>query len=221
MLRNLSIHGSYTNDKNYNKIARDRVWEDISLDKVTSKRLGLKSLCSGTIMGNALVDPNGDLHREYQLNTYKLDWVKSFLEDFKDRVVIFYQYDHQRNQLYDMITKMKRPCARYCAEFKEENIFNQNDDAVVLVQYKSGSTGIDWLKQSYVCIFYCLPDSYIEFYQAKGRINRVGDTQEVDFQIDQEEAEIIIELWVSRPDKIDLTIIQMIIKNGTTMQLDI
>lgn len=164
-------------DKNYNKIARDRVWEDISLDKVTSKRLGLKSLCSGTIMGNALVDPNGDLHREYQLNTYKLDWVKSFLEDFKDRVVIFYQYDHQRNQLYDMITKLKRPCARYCAEFKEENIFNQNDDAVVLVQYKSGSTGIDWLKQSYVCIFYCLPDSYIEFYQAKGRINRVGQTK--------------------------------------------
>lgn len=164
-------------DKQYNKIAKTRVYEDISLDKVTSKRLGLKSLCSGTIMGNALVDPNGDLHREYQLNTYKLDWVKSFLEDFNERVVIFYMFDHQRNQLHDMITKMKRPVARYCAEFKEEDIFNENDNAVVLVQYKSGSTGIDWLKQSYVCIFYSLPDSYIEFYQAKGRINRVGQTK--------------------------------------------
>ena len=164
-------------DKQYNKIAKTRVYEDISLDKVTSKRLGLKSLCSGTIMGNALVDPNGDLHREYQLNTYKLDWVKAFLEDFNERVVIFYMFDHQRNQLHDMITKMKRPVARYCAEFKEEDIFNENDNAVVLVQYKSGSTGIDWLKQSYVCIFYSLPDSYIEFYQAKGRINRVGQTK--------------------------------------------
>ena len=164
-------------DKQYNKIAKTRVYEDISLDKVTSKRLGLKSLCSGTIMGNALVDSNGDLHREYQLNTYKLDWVKSFLEDFNERVVIFYMFDHQRNQLHDMITKMKRPVARYCAEFKEEDIFNENDNAVVLVQYKSGSTGIDWLKQSYVCIFYSLPDSYIEFYQAKGRINRVGQTK--------------------------------------------
>ena len=45
-------------DKQYNKIAKTRVYEDISLDKVTSKRLGLKSLCSGTIMGNTLVDPN-------------------------------------------------------------------------------------------------------------------------------------------------------------------
>ena len=164
-------------DKQYNKIARDRVYEDISLDKVTSKRLGLKSLCSGTIMGNALVDVNGDLHREYQLNTYKLDWVKSFLEDFNERVVIFYMFDHQRDQLYDMITKIKRPVARYCAEFKEEDIFNENDNAVVLVQYKSGSTGIDWLKQSYVCIFYSLPDSHLEFTQAKGRINRHGQTK--------------------------------------------
>lgn len=164
-------------DKNYNKIAKNRVYEDISLDKVTSKRLGLKSLCSGTIMGNALVDANGDLHREYQLNTYKLDWVKSFLEDFNERVVIFYMFDHQRDQLYDMIKKTKRPVARYCAEYKEEDIFNENDNAVVLVQYKSGSTGIDWLKQSYVCIFYCLCDSYIEFTQAKGRINRHGQTK--------------------------------------------
>ena len=164
-------------DKHYNKIAKTRVYEDISLDKVTSKRLGLKSLCSGTIMGKALVDPNGNLHREYQLNTNKLDWVKSFLEDFNERVVIFYMYDHQREQLYDMIKKMKRPVARYCADYKEEDIFNENDNAVVLVQYKSGSTGIDWLKQSYVCIFYSLPDSYIEFVQAKGRINRVGQTK--------------------------------------------
>lgn len=164
-------------DKQYNKIARDRVYEDISLDKVTSKRLGLKSLCSGTIMGNALVDVNGDLHREYQLNTYKLDWIKDFLENFNERVVIFYMFDHQRNQLYDMITKLKRPAARYCAAYKEEQVFNENDNAVAIVQYKSGSTGIDWLKQSYVCIFYSLPDSYIEFYQAKGRINRVGQTK--------------------------------------------
>lgn len=164
-------------DSNYNKIAKERVYKDIVLDKVSSKRIGLKALCSGTLIGKALVDPSGNLKREYQLNTYKIEWVKSFLEDFKERVVIFYMYDHQRNQLYDMITKLKRPCARYCADFKEEDIFNNNDNAVVLVQYKSGSTGIDWLKKSYVSIFYTLPDSYIDFVQAKGRTNRVGQTK--------------------------------------------
>ena len=164
-------------DKNYSRIARERVYEDIVLNKVSSKRIGLKSLCSGTLIGKALLGNGEEAKREYQLNTDKLDWVKTFLEDFKERVVIFYMYDHQRDQLYNMITKMKRPCARYCSAFKEEDVFNNNDNAVVLVQYKSGSTGIDWLKQAYVSIFYCLPDSYIEFYQAKGRLNRVGQTK--------------------------------------------
>lgn len=164
-------------DKNYSRIARERVYEDIVLNKVSSKRIGLKSLCSGTLIGKALLGNGEEAKREYQLNTDKLDWVKTFLEDFKERVVIFYMYDHQRDQLYNMITKMKRPCARYCSAFKEEEVFNNNDNAVVLVQYKSGSTGIDWLKQAYVSIFYCLPDSYIEFYQAKGRLNRVGQTK--------------------------------------------
>lgn len=166
-----------TLDKNYYKIARERVYKDIVLDKASSKRLSLKSLCSGTMIGKSLQDDNGNLDRQYQLNTYKLDWVKSFLEDFNERVVIFYMYDHQRDLLYDMITKLKRPCARYCGAYKEQDIFNENSNAVCLVQYKSGSTGVDWLKQSYIGIFYCLPDSYVDFYQAKGRLNRVGQTK--------------------------------------------
>ena len=161
-------------EEKYHKISKERVYKDIVLDKIGAKRIGLKSLCSGTLIGKTLVDEE-DLHREYQLNTYKLDWVKSFLEDFNERVVIFYMYDHQREQLYDMITnKLKRTCARYCSEYKEKEVFENNDDAVCLVQYKSGSTGVDWLKKSYVGIFYCLPDSHLEFTQAKGRLNRVG-----------------------------------------------
>ena len=165
-------------DKKYNKILRDRVYKDIVLDKTSRKRLGLKSLCSGTIMGKTLVDVEGNsLDRLYQLNTYKLDWVKSFIEDFKERVVIFYQYEHQRQQLEEMCKKMKRCVASYCGNIKEDNIFKENDDCVILVQYKSGATGVDWLKLSYVAIFYCLPDGYIEFKQAKGRLNRIGQTK--------------------------------------------
>lgn len=164
-------------DKEYQRIRTKRVYKDISLDKVSSKRLGLKALCSGTIMGQALVDENGNLDRLYQLNDDKLKWIKSFLEDFNERVVIFYNYDHQREQLYDMCMQLKRPVARYCGEYKEDNIFNENDNAVIIVQYKSGSTGIDWLKKSYVSIFYSLPDSFIDFEQAKGRTFRVGQTK--------------------------------------------
>ena len=169
-------------DKIYNKIARDRVYEDIVLDSISAKRLALKSLCSGTIMGKTLIkDDNSD--RLYQINKDKIEWVKTYLESFNKRVVIFYQYTHQMEQLYDEITKMKRNCARYNAEYKEKDKFIENEDCVILVQYKSGGTGIDWLKNAYVGIFYSLPDSYVEYYQAKGRIDRNGQTKKPLFYI--------------------------------------
>lgn len=161
-------------DKLYNKIAKERVYEDIVLDNISSKRLALKSLCSGSLMGKTLIDKED---RIYQLNTNKIDWVKTFLETFNDRVVIFYNYTHQMEQLFDEIKKTKRNVARYNAEFKEKDVFLNNKDCVILVQYKSGGTGIDWLKNSYVGIFYSLPDSYIEYYQAKGRIDRNGQSK--------------------------------------------
>ena len=164
-------------DSKYRKIMKDRVYEDIVLDKVSRKRLADKSLCSGTIMGKTLVSENGEpLNRVYQLNKYKINWIKDFLESFQERVVIYYLYDHQCEQLYNMIRDLDRPCARYNSTYKEQATFENNDNAVLLVQYKSGSTGLDWLKSAYVEIFYTLPDSYIEFYQAKGRINRIGQT---------------------------------------------
>ena len=170
-------------DKEFNKLIRDRVYKDIVLNNVSSKRLALKSLCSGSIMGKPLINEEEGKTKIYQLNKYKIEWVKTFLETFNERVVIFYQYKHQCEQLYEEIKKTKRPIARYNADYKEKDIFLENKDCVLLVQYKSGSTGIDWLKQSYVGIFYCLPDSYIEFYQAKGRIDRNGQNKKPLFYI--------------------------------------
>lgn len=165
---------------NFKIIEKDRLYQDIVLDNISSKRLGLKSLCSGTIMGKTIIE---NTTKYYQLDTYKIDWVKTFLETFNERVVIFYQYTHQMEQLYDEIKKTKRNVARYNSEFKEKDIFVNNKDCVILVQYKSGGTGIDWLKNSYVGIFYCLPDSYVEFYQAKGRIFRNGQDKKPLFYI--------------------------------------
>jgi hypothetical protein len=168
-----------TLDPSYNKIARERVYNEIVLNKVSKKRIALKALCSGTMIGTDLFDNK----YMYQLNTNKLDWVETFLETFDHRVVIFYNFDFERDQLYDMIKKSKRNVARYCGEFKEQDIFMKKEDCVILVQYKAGGTGIDWLKESYVCVFYSLPDSYIEFYQSKGRIDRAGQTKKPLFYI--------------------------------------
>ncbi len=161
-------------DKRYHKIAKDRVYEDIVLDTISAKRVALKAICSGSIVGKPLIIDKEVFSKSYKLNDYKINWVLTFLETFNKRVVIFYNYTHQMEQLYEAISKTKRPVARYNAQYKEKEIFENNENCVILVQYKTGGTGIDWLKMAYVGIFFSLPDSYIEFYQAKGRIDRHG-----------------------------------------------
>lgn len=170
-------------DKQYNKIARTRVYEDLAFDNVSNLRLCLKSLCSGSVIGKPLISDGTGANKVYQLNKNKIEWVKTFLETFNERVVIFYNYNHQVEQLYEEISKMKRPVARYNSKHKEKDLYLEKDNCVMLCQYKSGGTGIDWLKKGYVGIFYSLPDSYIEFYQAKGRLFRNGQTKKPLFYV--------------------------------------
>lgn len=157
-------------EKDYFKIAKDRIYKDIVLTHISQKRHFLKALCSGVATGK---DLEMNTHT-YYLNTYKIDWILNFLKEFKQRVVIFYEYNIQRDMLYKSIAATGRNIARYCGEFKEKDIFDNNDDCVILVQPKSGSTGVDWLKMSHVSIYYDVPTSYIEFYQSMGRTNRFG-----------------------------------------------
>ena len=50
---------------------------------------------------------------EKEIENISFAFEKEYIEDFKERVVIFYMYDHQRDDLYDMITtKLKRKCAK-------------------------------------------------------------------------------------------------------------
>lgn len=157
-------------DKNYTKIAKDRVYKEIVLSHVSQKRHALKALCSGVIVGRDLEEN----YYEYNMNNYKLEWVIDFIKSNNNRIIIFYQYNIERDCLYNAIKELNRNVARYCGKFKEHEIFIKNNDCVILCQFKSGSTGIDWLKLSNIMIFYTLPDSYTEFYQTKGRIDRIG-----------------------------------------------
>ena len=55
--------------------------------------------------------------------------------------------------------------------------FKNKENGVVLVQYKSGSTGLNDFVLSHVCIFFSSPDSSTTYIQAKGRLNRTGQTK--------------------------------------------
>lgn len=107
----------------------------------------------------------------------KTDRLKDILEETKgERVVIGYQYKETCNRLVEELSKGDRPISIYNGSIKDLDAWEQHEDAIILVQFKAGSTGINFLATSHIMVFYELPLSSITYQQMKGRIARHTST---------------------------------------------
>lgn len=143
------------NTRKYYKLLRERVDDDGNIyDNVPALMIGLSKITAKN----------------------KINRFKELLEECEDqRVVIFYKYNFERDMLKLELNKLDRKFGEYNGHTKDLSNFKSN--GVALVQVQSGSTGINDLVYSHIMIFYSLPKSYIEFEQAKKRIDRIGQTQ--------------------------------------------
>src|SRR5699024_8002599 len=69
------------------------------------------------------------------------------------------------------------PYSIYNGSIKDLTRFKEDAQGIALVNYGSGSTGINELVISNVEIHYSVTTSYIDFVQAKKRIDRIGQTK--------------------------------------------
>ena len=157
----------------YRKISKDKVYEfeDGSLeiyDSLGARMMLERQLASGYIA------KNGNLE---VLDKTKINWTRDFLEGYDGRVVIFYNYNAELRQLRELMDKLKRPYSEYNGSLKDLTNFQNREDGVVLANYGSASTGINDLVIAHTMIMYSLTTSYIDFEQAKKRIDRLGQTK--------------------------------------------
>nr|DAU49989.1 MAG TPA: Chromatin remodeling complex ATPase [Caudoviricetes sp.] len=119
--------------------------------------------------------PTTDMLYQRQLcnSTEKLDMVKTLLESTDDRVVIFYNFNCELELLQQIVSKLKRPLSFVNGSNKNLNCYNNNDDSVTLVQYQSGSSGVNLQKANKI-IYYSPPIKSDFFEQSKKRIHRIG-----------------------------------------------
>ena len=103
----------------------------------------------------------------------KLDMLKTLLESTNDRVIIFYNFDIELKLLQQLCKKLKRPMSFINGHEKNLNCYNNNDDSITLVQYQSGSAGVN-LQLANKMIYYspCVKSDFYE--QSKKRIHRIG-----------------------------------------------
>ena len=136
----------------------------------------------------------------------KIKWLKDFLEITPDRVVIFVNYNVEVDILKKICIEMNRPYNIYNGETKDLTEFKSKNDAIAIVNYASGATGINDLCISNIGVFFSPPDGdYILFSQAKARLDRIGQTKQPIFYFLQTKKSIELAIYRNFKDGDDFT----------------
>lgn len=153
----------------YNKLKKNRIYKDdydniVELDNASNLFNRLRQVSHGFLEG--VLKP---------VSKEPFERLEAILETHNDeRVVIFYNYKAEYLMLRMLLDKLKRPYGVYNGNLKELDNFKNNENGVVLAQYKSASTGINYFVISNVTVFNSMPLSSTEYLQAKGRTDRHG-----------------------------------------------
>ena len=103
----------------------------------------------------------------------KLDMLRTLVEGTNDRVVVFYNFDIELKVLQQLCKKLKRPISYINGHEKNLNCYNDYEDSITLVQYQSGSAGVN-LQKANKMIYYSPPIKSDFYEQSKKRIHRIG-----------------------------------------------
>jgi len=161
--------------KNYARVKRERIYGEIVLKNMARLRIGLKTLCTGSILGM-------DNYKEsyvYDDNNIKDEWLVDFLTDTAETVAIYYNYNVELDRLKSIMERLKLPYIVVNGETKDKySEINKKEFRVMLGQYQSASESLDGLQHKcHIMIMYAMPESSLLHKQSLGRIDRDGQTQ--------------------------------------------
>lgn len=149
------------NTTKYKKFKKDKLieFDDIELvgDTSLTKMLYLRQLAS-------------------QYNENKLSSLKELLEGTEDRVIVFYNFTNELEQIKELCKKLEKPISIVNGSTKDLAAYKDYDNSVTLIQYQAGAMGLN-LQLSNKIIYYSLPLSSELFEQSKKRTHRIGQTK--------------------------------------------
>lgn len=158
----------------YNKMLREEAYKDIALTSSMAKRIAAKTLCTGVVAG---MDIWKD-HHNYVDNNIKLDWLKEFIEDTDEKLMIFYNYDVEKDALVMLLKELGKKYVIINGQTKDKFAEIKKDFDVVIGQYQAMAESLDGLQyKTHIQILFALPESSLLYKQAIGRIDRIGQTK--------------------------------------------
>lgn len=115
--------------------------------------------------------------RERQLcswyNKEKLQAFQDLLESTEDRVIIFYNFEHENEVLKEIAENLQRSVSVVNGQIKDLEAYAEKSDSVTLIQYQAGAMGLNLQKANKI-IYFTPPLGSELFEQSKKRIHRIG-----------------------------------------------
>lgn len=145
--------------------------EDVDTDFIIANRPTLfrtywRESCSGFIT-DKFFDKNP-----------KIQWLEDFMEGNEGRFVIFTNFINETQLISELCEKKKRHWVIYDGAHKDLSKWHEHEDCIAIVNIQAGSAGLNDFVKTNIGIFFGPPENYIDFTQAKGRIDRIGQTKQ-------------------------------------------
>lgn len=151
--------------KEYKKFKKDSVItiktddNEIELigDSTLSKMLYMRMLCG-------------------QYNQEKLDAFKDLVESTQDRLIVFYNFNEELNQLKKIASRLERPISEVNGHIKDLDAYENESDSVTFVQYQAGAMGLNLQKANKI-IYFTPTQSCENWMQSQKRIHRINQSK--------------------------------------------
>lgn len=111
-----------------------------------------------------------------QYNQDKLEAFIDLLESTSDRVIVFYNFNAELEQLKGVCDSLKRPYSLVNGQGRDLYAYENENGSVTLIQYQAGSMGLNLQKANRI-VYFTPPLSSELFEQSKKRIHRIGQSK--------------------------------------------
>lgn len=169
-------------------------------------------------MKNKRIAPDGELldspsklfaRLRQSLTPLRKDTLKSLIESTDEHIVIFYNFNNEREMILDVLRGLEDKRVIYeqsghASLLPERDQWATMKPSVTLAQYQSASTAIE-LTYASVTIFLSPTYSYANFHQAKGRTHRPGQKKRTVFYLLSVQGSIDSDVWKALKHKLDFS----------------
>lgn len=147
--------------KEYRKFRKDRVvevdGEQLVGDNTLTKMLYERQLCG-------------------QYSKDKLEAFKDLVESTEDRLIVFYNFTAELDQLQRVTNSLERSSSVINGQYKSLYVYENISNSITFIQYQAGAMGLNLQKANKI-IYYSPPLSSELYEQSKKRINRIGQNR--------------------------------------------